>query len=160
MSLRENIKVANWFLQKGLDSDRPLTQMQLQKLVYFGHALKLAESRKPLVQGEFEAWEYGPVLPELYSQTKFAGRMPIGHELALPSEFSILHLEKPRISESEDISVFESTWKTFGHLSAIELSNISHEDGAPWAVAWAVGKGTRISNESIGDFYRRRLKGA
>lgn len=49
-----------------------LTNLSLQKLAYFAHGWHLALFDKPLLEENdaFEAWRYGPVLPELYHALK------------------------------------------------------------------------------------------
>ena len=57
--------VANAFLKKSQKDGTIITQMKLQKLVYIAHGWMLGLSGKPLVNQEPEAWERGPVFPQL-----------------------------------------------------------------------------------------------
>lgn len=59
-------------------NDVPITNLALQKLLYFVHGLHLIERKSPLVMGYFEAWQHGPVHPAAYSAFKAAGKSPIG----------------------------------------------------------------------------------
>lgn len=55
--------IAMAFVKKAIESGKPVTQMQLQKMVYFAHGLHLANTKgEPLVKEEFQAWRYGPVI--------------------------------------------------------------------------------------------------
>ena len=55
-----------------------LSNLALQKLLYIAQMLYMGEhDGAPLVQGHFEAWEYGPVHPELYHAVKTFGARPI-----------------------------------------------------------------------------------
>ena len=54
-----------------------VTNLALQKLLYFAHSIFLIEAKRPLVSGYFEAWQYGPVHPAAYSAFKTAGSSPI-----------------------------------------------------------------------------------
>src|SRR5258708_18352847 len=54
-----------------------LWHIALQKLLYFAHGIYLIETKRPLVSGYFEAWQYGPVHPAAYSAFKRAGKHPI-----------------------------------------------------------------------------------
>jgi Protein of unknown function (DUF4065) len=49
-----------WRLPSSSSGRLPL---ELQKLLYFAHAIFLIETGDPLVYGCFEAWQYGPVHP-------------------------------------------------------------------------------------------------
>lgn len=55
----------------------PLTHMAVHKVAYFAHGWHLAQAGAPLIAEEFEAWEYGPVLPTVYAAFKDAGRQPV-----------------------------------------------------------------------------------
>ena len=62
----------------GLRSDWTLTNLAMQKLLYIAHMLYMGEREGlPLVLGHFEAWEFGPVHPELYHVVKRFGAAPI-----------------------------------------------------------------------------------
>ncbi|WP_416366578.1 Panacea domain-containing protein [Sphingomonas aurantiaca] len=58
-----------------------LTQMQLQKLVFFAHGWTLAETGYALTEDDPEAWVYGPVYRDLYDHTKYFGSGPIGRKI-------------------------------------------------------------------------------
>jgi uncharacterized phage-associated protein len=64
------LAIANEFLGRAFEEGRGLTQMQLQKLVYLAHGWNLAVNGEQLVEDEFEAWSYGPVLRRLYDATR------------------------------------------------------------------------------------------
>ena len=69
--------VANLLLDEADRLGIEITNLSLQKLLYFAHGFCLVEDRKPLVNGHFEAWRHGPVHPLAYHAFKDVGRMPI-----------------------------------------------------------------------------------
>lgn len=69
--------VANALLDRAEASGMAVTNLALQKLVYFAHGLMLTRHGRALVDGYFEAWEHGPVHPVLYGAFKHSGREPI-----------------------------------------------------------------------------------
>src|SRR6266478_1478173 len=69
--------IANLILDEGHRSECPITNLALQKLLYFAHGLFLIERKRPLVSGYFEAWKLGPVHPAAYQAFKSAGDKPI-----------------------------------------------------------------------------------
>jgi len=69
--------IANLMLDEADRSGINVTNLALQKLLYFAHSIFLIESKHPLVSGYFEAWQYGPVHPTVYSAFKTAGSSPI-----------------------------------------------------------------------------------
>ena len=69
--------IANLMLDEADRCGHRITNLALQKLLYFAHAIFLIEEKRPLVSGYFEAWEYGPVNPTAYQAFKSAGTQPI-----------------------------------------------------------------------------------
>ena len=69
--------VANLLLDIADEQRLPITNLTLQKLLYFAHALFLIKTRQPLVSGYFEAWRYGPVHPLVYRAFRSAADKPI-----------------------------------------------------------------------------------
>ena len=67
-----SVAIANEFLRRA--GKAGLTQMQIQKLVYFAHGWNLALSNEPLTTDSPQAWNYGPVYSDLYDHTKYFGR--------------------------------------------------------------------------------------
>ena len=65
--------IANYMLQFAMGRDIPLTNLQLQKIIFFAHGTYLTQFNSPLVINRFEAWEHGPVIPELYHALKQYG---------------------------------------------------------------------------------------
>ena len=58
-------------------SDWSLTNLQLQKLLYLSHLLYLGENREPLILEHFQAWKFGPVLPQVYNRVKVFKDRPV-----------------------------------------------------------------------------------
>lgn len=134
------VAIANEFLQIP-GANEVITQMQLQKLVYFAHGWNLVINREPLVPESAEAWEYGPVYRDLYDHTKFFGKEPIGRLITSDDrEMARFFLGSKKgkgtpyrasLSERER-AVIQHVWMRYGRLSAVRLSELTHQRGAPW----------------------------
>jgi uncharacterized phage-associated protein len=126
-----------------------LTNLEAQKLLYFAHMISLGQSngKRPLVSENFQAWDYGPVLPRAYHYAKMFGDKPIK---------PFLFKNTPTVKDYDDI--FEETLKLFGNLPSFKLVAESHwEDGA-WAEYYSPGaKGIEIPNGAILEEYRERI---
>ena len=138
---------------------RPVTNLALQKLLYFLHGAYLLRSKKALVTGYFEAWTYGPVHPAVYSAFKeFEGtgitsratkkdlRTGEISEIQAPIEPELLKFTRKTIHSLED-------------LTAGQLVTLSHARDGPWDMVYKRSKnehmlGLRISNEAIRDRYK------
>jgi len=62
--------VANFVLDVTTRRGRSITNMHINRIVYFLHADFLVKFNEPLVSARIEAWEHGPVFRELYSEFK------------------------------------------------------------------------------------------
>jgi len=62
-----------------------ITNLKLQKLLYYAQGFHLALFGKPLFRESLEAWQYGPVVPEIYRIYKQYGSSP----LPQPDDFNI-----------------------------------------------------------------------
>jgi len=58
-------------------SDWTLSNLEVQKILYIAHMFQLGEVGEPLISSHFEAWEYGPVEPNIYHRVKIFGGSPI-----------------------------------------------------------------------------------
>lgn len=124
--------IANFMLDIGDESDRAITNLALQKLLYFAHAIYLIGVGRPLVSGYFEAWQYGPVHPTVYQSFKAAADTPISFRA---TSQDILTGQVSKIFPPADTSVREHLRKImalYGGLTPGRLVEISHAEGAPW----------------------------
>ena len=71
------VAVANWLLKKSWDENKPITQMKIQKLLYFAHGWHLALLDKPMMDEVVQAWKFGPVFESVYHTFKYFGAAPI-----------------------------------------------------------------------------------
>ena len=69
--------IANLMLDEADRRGWMITNLALQKLLYFAHGIHLTKEKQPLVSGYFEAWQYGPVHPAVYRAFKPSGAAPI-----------------------------------------------------------------------------------
>jgi len=154
--------VANEFLKMPGAMGR-LTQMHLQKLVYIAHGWKLALTDAPLADDALEAWDYGPVFPDLYEHTKFNGKNPLAR-LITPSDgnaFAFFNSDvdcEPYSANLSDVDreVIKRVWKKYGRLSAFKLSDLTHKSGTPWFKAFHErGKRSPIDDSEIKEHYAR-----
>ena len=65
--------------QMGRYSGWKLSNLEMQKIVYLVHMFHLGRNDRPLVYGYFEAWNLGPVHPDLYHFVKGFGARPINN---------------------------------------------------------------------------------
>lgn len=121
--------VANSLIEKGRDAGRPLTPLQIIKLVYFCHGWMLGLYHKPLIEQDVEAWLYGPVVAQVYRGLKKYGGHPVTITLDVPN------VPKEEFDETE-ADLIEQVHGKYGHLPGMVLSQLTHAPGTPWYLVW------------------------
>jgi uncharacterized phage-associated protein len=154
------VAVANEFLKLPGAAGR-LTQMHLQKLTYIAHGWNWAINGEPLVADDVEAWSFGPVIRDLYDHTKFFGKEPIGRQIT-PDDSEVARFFGPgdksqppykAVLTDRERAVIQHVWRRYGNLSAIRLSELTHQPGTPWFQAFQRGKNTVIDDDAIKTHY-------
>lgn len=69
--------IANYFIWLANETGSFISNLKLQKLVYYAQAWHLALHDNPLFEEDFQAWVHGPVIPPLYQKYKPFGWQPI-----------------------------------------------------------------------------------
>lgn len=151
--------VANLILENASQKKLLITNLALQKLLYFAHGLFLVSYKRPLVGGYFEAWQYGPVHPLVYQSFKAAGDQPISFRAT--GRDPLHGTELPLVTPVDDDvnEIVERVRFMFGTISPGRLVEISHAKGAPWdfVVSQAdarVAFGMRISDDVISSRFK------
>jgi uncharacterized phage-associated protein len=98
-----------------------ISNLKLQKLVYYAQGFFSAIHDKPLFNNEISAWAHGPVVPELYHKYKLYGSNPI----PVPIDFNRSSLT------TGELELIEEVFEVFGQFSAWKLRNMTHEE-SPW----------------------------
>lgn len=144
------LAVANAFIQLAEQQASPISNMKLQKLVYFAQGFHVAfNNGRPLFNDEIQAWKYGPVIPNLYHKFKiyFAGPIPANHPFQTPNELT-----------PDEVSLVRWVYQNLGQHSATKLSDISHLTGSPWDQVFnGPGFDREIRAETLGDYFRGLL---
>lgn len=73
--------IAEYFIGLAHDTGSFVSNLKLQKLVYYAQAWHLALYESPLFAEDFQAWIHGPVIPSLYQKYKPFGWQPISAEV-------------------------------------------------------------------------------
>ena len=57
----------------GIECGWCVSNLKMQKILYLAHLDYMGKNNERLVESSFEAWDYGPVQPELYHKLKRFG---------------------------------------------------------------------------------------
>ena len=126
MTRHDPCHVANYFIERSIAEGKPFTPLQIQKMVFFAHAWTLAFYHQPLLEREFEAWTYGPVMPAIYHNLSFYGGTPVPQKiLAREAQF-----------DERETSILDQVYDIYGKFDGLQLSAMSHTPGGPWDRTW------------------------
>lgn len=89
-----------------------MDQMKMHKMMYFSQRESLMISNRPLFDGTFEAWKYGPVLTEV------RGEYQTGHM------FSGVYQKLT----SDEMKLVESVFDRYSGYDSWKLSTLSHAE--------------------------------
>jgi uncharacterized phage-associated protein len=118
--------VAKYFLWVANKQNASISNLKLQKLVYYAQAWHLAINGQELFAEDFQAWVHGPVIPELYNEYKRFEWMPIQNEI-----------EDDRIIfEFTDgtLSLLQEVTEQYFACDVYDLERMTHAE-APWQTA-------------------------
>ena len=155
--MKTALEIANYFIEKSLDSGVELTPMKLNKLVYIAHGWYLGLSDRPLIGEAAQAWKYGPVIPSIYHRFKAYGGAQI---TSLEPANDLVTI--PEVRDEELKAFLQRIWDVYGNLSGLQLSSLTHQEGTPWSVVREKFNskddgGAIIPNDLIKQHYKEKV---
>jgi len=111
--------VANYFLaQLSEECGDTISNLKLQKLLYYAQGFHLVLFDKPLFADQIRAWQHGPVVPSIYHTYSHCG------DQAIPKPANI----NWRLYEKDVKELLDEIWKVYGQFSAWKLRNMTHNE--------------------------------
>ena len=95
-----------------------LTEMQVQKLLYYVQGWSLGLRGAPVFGEQFEAWPYGPVVREV--NAALSGQAPLPVELGCEAKLS-----------RDEAFLVRAVWEAYKKYSPLGLSDKTHAE-SPW----------------------------
>lgn len=118
-------EVAQYFLSKiNEEYGDCISNLKLQKLVYFAQGFVLAITGKTLFEEDIVAWQHGPVVKSLYNKYKSNG----SNCISKPEKFNLKNL----IKNKDLTEILDEVYNTYGQFSAWKLRELTHLPGSPW----------------------------
>lgn len=146
--------VANLVLDLADEERLPLSHMSVHKIMFFANGWHLAAYDAPLIDEQFEAWKYGPVLRTVWEAFKHLNKREVDcraeHFDPITEELYILQVAIPH----RTIEFLRSILLEYGPISPLQLSDMTHQIGGAWDRTWNAPRdqarlGMRISDKSI-----------
>lgn len=121
------IDIARYIINKCTSDDHPISNLQLQKILYYVQKAFLDEDMA-LFEDDFEAWQFGPVVPAVYYQYCGFGATPIRMEYNITLDDADRIIIDP-IVEKKRI------------LYPWDMVNDTHMEGKAWNEIYQNGQG-------------------
>jgi len=121
------LTIAKWFIAWAEAEEEELSNLKLQKLLYYAQGHHLARYGRPLFAEQVQAWSHGPVVPTVYRAFKGFGASPI--ELKDSDGFTWGDVDPATTDFLGEV------WNTYGGYSAGRLRSMTHDE-PPWRDNW------------------------
>ncbi len=113
--------IAKLIIKKYNDENEYISNLMLQKLLFFVQKNSLKNNQKLIFNDEFEAWKFGPVIPNVYYKFCHYGALPI----KLKKQEILIDDEYVKTIICEEFN----RWKG---QSPFALVRESHKSGGSW----------------------------
>lgn len=142
------LEVAKYFLflARSKNAGDTLSNLKLQKMLYYAQGYFLALHHKPLFDEKIEAWEHGPVVREVYNAFKkySSNSIPFSEIDDFTTGF---------ISENKEaLDLLPFIFNKYGSLGAWILRDKTHNE-TPWKNAYSLYLNNEISQSSLEEYF-------
>lgn len=131
-----------WYCKK---QGYSVSNLKLQKILYFVQANFLVTKDEPCFEEDIEAWDFGPVVPEAYHEFKIFGSSDIPGFICRNAEEMILRKDRILINEMVN---------QCAKYSASTLVSITHNQ-SPWKNAYEKYCNNVIEKEEIKEYFAK-----
>lgn len=137
--------VSGYFISL-VDSDNGdfLTNLKIQKLLYYAQGFSLALIRAPLFDEPIIAWNLGPVVVEVYEEYKQFG----SDGVPLPDNFDVDKFD------DDTKELLDEVYEVYGQFSPSALVEMTHSE-PPWRYTKV---NNEISHRAMQDYFTTQLK--
>lgn len=136
------LDVAKYVIERCNKMGYPISNLKLQKILYFIQAEFLVTYNEPCFLEDIEAWNFGPVVPEVYREYKIFGSANIP---------SFREYDNVSIDENHKI-LMDKVIDLCAQYTASTLVSITHNQ-KPWIESFERGRNCVISVNAIKDFF-------
>lgn len=130
--------VANYVIAYGMKIGHPVSNLQLQKILYYIQVHFLKKKGIPFFKDEIEAWQFGPVIPTVFYQYAAFGPAPI----------TMFKTQKIDL-EQEEKKDLEQIVKEKAVLSLLEIVADTNKKGKAWDLYYKVNKRNVIPKKAM-----------
>lgn len=116
------LDIAKYIVKKCIDDNKPISNLQLQKILYFIQVYYLTNKNTPLFDEDFEAWQFGPVIPVVYNRYSMYGAEKIKG----------IYAEEKALEDIAEHEEFDEIINQKRELSPWDLVKDTHDKTKAW----------------------------
>lgn len=114
------------------DLKKPISNLRLQKILYYVQGVYLALCKEPIFDNNIEAWDYGPVVPDVYySYNRFGS----GKIAGIDDDLNEI--------DSNDINIINAVVEKFINMDVWKIVDKTHNED-PWKNNYIPGRNNKI----------------
>lgn len=122
--------LAQYIINKSIQDGEPISNLQLQKILYFLQVQYYHITGEFLISDDFYAWQYGPVIPDVYYKYCGYGGFKILSESTID-----YHIE------NDIMNFVDKEIQPLRNLSPWDLVETTHRKGGAWDQTYRNGEG-------------------
>ena len=116
------LEIAKYVIDKCFKEGAPVTNLRLQKLLYFIQLESYKKNTIFMFDDDLYAWQFGPVVPEVYYEYNMYGGSPI-----------LLHYDTLNIKLNDRILI-NQVIREKNNTPIWQLVTNTHKEGGPWFI--------------------------
>lgn len=122
------MQIAKYAINKCTIDEHPISNLQLQKILYYIQR-DLLQNGMDGFDDEIQAWQFGPVVPEVYRQYCGFGAIPIRMKYDVKITPEYMDIINPIIEQKR-------------RLNPWDMVNDTHQQGKAWSLTYQDGLGS------------------
>lgn len=140
--------IANFFISLSNSAEEGhITNMKVNKLVYFAQAWSMVTLKQKLFDEKIEAWPHGPVIPSVYNAFNQYKNHNINEPCGIFDE---------NVLTSEQLDLLTDVALAYGAYSAAYLRGLTHKPGTPWNMVYEEHKRNVIPDKMIYNYFKKQ----
>lgn len=142
-------EISDWILNKNLENRKNgqenvgITNLKLQKLLYYASGIYFLYKKCNLIKEDFVAWKHGPVIKQIYYKYNSNGAKEIQHNRKSKTEI-----------DNETQEILDKMYSKYSQYTAEELRNMTHKE-RPWK---KTNRNKIIEKDLIKDYFENEYK--
>ena len=136
---------ADFFIEvANSNEDYDMTNMKLNKLLFYAQGTHLARTGKELFHESCQAWQHGPVIPAVYFKYNHFSGNPISE---VDKNYS------PDLFSEDELETLIDVMREYGKYTASTLRNLTHRPGTPWTTHYVEGENAIIPETALRQYF-------